>query len=386
VLLHPTLIARVDQEGGESDISDFTGTVDSVQSMSMEMTFNHSRVSVLLTNNTVIEIDEIITTPSVPGFDLALLVSAGNRVEVAGTYDIADNRVSAAKIERKVEEGAEYQGIVVGLDSLSFDILILDPRDSGFEVGSIMRINYGTDTFFLFTAPTGIASADCLGLGQKARVSGAPHNPLLSRKIRLEETTLKGRLTGLGSNQNQAAIQVDKIEGVEVGVIPGFENPLQVEFKASMPPGLDIQERIELDGHFNRLTEGRFLVCGYENEEEGKRLEVSGKVFSLLSTAPLRIRLTVDSDEIEIEDDDEGDDDDEGEKTTTMTILLVENAAIIEKDKENHTSRVISAAELAEGIGAGRYQKLKAGGSYDRGSETLSADLVRADIGKAEKR
>ncbi len=375
LLLMPTLIVKVTTDS-DPEITEFKGVVQSVQSMSLVITHNDSTMNIALTNETVVEVDEIIVLPTSPDFDLTELISVGNTVEVDGILNVDTNTVTATRIERKFENhGLESQGIVVGLNTSSFNLLVLGSRDSGFEPGSVQTITYDDNTFFLYTDPCMSACADQLALGQDVRVTGMPADATVAQKVKLKETKIIGTVVAVNSLLEQISVNVAKIEGISVENIPGFNNPLTVDFVNEFPIDIKVGSVVELEGHFNRKTMGVFTAIDCElvsetdpdGEEAGDGSTWVGKIFSVISTSPLQISLTRGG---------------EGGNIENRTVTVVTDSGTIIFEKYKNTTTMIDAESLAAGINSGRYRMLKAEGTYDNDNNTLSAKKIRADLNK----
>ncbi|MCK4764762.1 MAG: DUF4382 domain-containing protein [Candidatus Aminicenantes bacterium] len=374
LLLMPTLIVKVGPPDEDPEIDEFKGTIESVEAMSMVVTLNDETINIALTESTVLEIDELFTTPAVEGFDLTLLLLPGNIVEVKGTLDVDTNTVTATWIERKIENhGLESQGLVVALGDFangdfSFNLLVLDPKDSGFEPGSIQNILFDANTIFLYIDPPEIAAADQLALGQKVRVTGIPEEAAFAQKIKLRETKLCGTVVSTHPDAKQVVFNVARICGIDVENFPGFINPVTVEFVNDFPTTLEADAETKFEGFFNRVTMDTFAVYVYEEEEDddeegdGEGSTWVGKTFSVISSSPLQISIT------------------RGDSAQTCTVVMGAGVAIVEKDRSVTTQ--ISEAELGANINAGKYDKMKAKGSYDSATKTLTASQIVMDVDK----
>jgi hypothetical protein len=374
LLLMPTLVIKVGPPDEDPDLDEFKGVVQSVEAMSMVITFNDESINIVLTEETVVEVDNLITTPAAPGFDLMTLIYPGCTVEIKGTLDVDTNTVTATKIERKFENhGLESQGLVVGLGDLTFNLLVLDARDSGFAVGSIQTITYDTSTFFVYTKLCEPATPEQLALGQEVRVTGMSDNPAAAQKVKLRETKIIGTVVSGNQTLNQITVNVAKIEGMAVENIPGFNNPMTAEFEYEFPTTGKVDDEIELEGLFNLRTMDVFTVLEYklddddDDDEDGDRQTWVGKQFSVISTAPLQIRLTRGGGNGNIE-------------SRTATVIGNSVTSIIEKNKS--TSTAISAAELVAGINSGKYSQMKAKGIYNKTEKNLTAELVLMTVDK----
>lgn len=374
LLLMPTLVVRVGPPATNPELDEFQGIVQSVEAMSMVILFNDETINIILTEDTIVEVDELITTPAAPEFDLTALIFPGNLVEISGTLDVLTNTVTAAKIERKFENhGLESQGLVVGLGDMTFDLLVLDPRDSGFEIGSTQTITYDANTFFFYTDPYEPATTEQLALGQEVRVTGLSDDPAFAQKVKLRETKVIGTVTGVNQAQNQITVNVATIEGIAVENIPGFVNPMLAEFEVEFPADVAVDDEIELEGQFNLRTMDVFTVLGYEldddddDDDDGDQRTWVGKQFSVITTAPLHISLTRGGIGGNIEQ-------------RTATVIVETDTIIIEKDRSNSTE--ISGSDLVNGINSGKYSKMKARGTYNTTDKTLTAELIVMDVKK----
>jgi hypothetical protein len=376
LMLMPTLIVKINDYGdGDPELDEFKGEVVSVESMSLVVSLNDGQLNVSLSDTTVVEVDELIVTPETEGFDLTALIFPGNLVEVKGTLDVETNTVTASYIERKFENhGPDVKGLVVALAEDSFDMLVLDPEDSGFELGSTQTISYDDNTFFLFTDPCQPAAAELLALGQKVRVTGLPDNPAFAQKVKLCETKLIGTVLSINSSLNQITLEVARIQRVSIDAIPDFVNPVVVEFEGEFPVDIAVDDVIEVEGHFNRVTEGVFTAVSYEvedddDDEEGSHATVVGKIYSLISASPLQISITRGGEGGNIE-------------ARTVTVVVEADTEIIERQQNNNSTMTISQEELIAGVTDKVYWKLKADGSYDRLTQILTAEKIIADIKK----
>lgn len=381
ILLMPTLVLRTYISYSDVELDEFTGVVQSVESMSLVMTINEAEdsdtINVVLTDTTIVEVDEIVTMPSLPGFDLTALIFAGNLVEVKGTLDIETNTVTATKIERKFEnQGLESQGLIVGLGDSAFDLLVLDAMDSGFELGSIQTILYTENTFFVFTDVYELATAEQLALGQEVRVTGLSEDASQAQKVKLRETKMIGTVASINSGAGQITMNVTTIEGISVDSIPGFTNPVTVEFDGEFPAAAAVDAEIKVCGHFNRTTIGVFTALECEIEEDDEDLDgddedglttVVGKTFSVISSSPLKISITRGQGQGNVEN-------------RTITVQLAADGVIFEKDRS--TTTIITPDALVTGINSSRYDQLKAHGTFNSTDRSLTASKIRADVKK----
>jgi hypothetical protein len=374
LLLMPTLVVKAGPPDDDPLLDEFKGVVESVAAMSLVITFNGETLNIALTNDTVVEVDELVTTPADPGFDLTVLLFPGNTVEVTGTLDVATNTVTASKIERKFENhGKESQGLVIGLGDLTFDLLVLDPRDSGFAVGSTQIITYDADTFFVYSELCEPATAGQLALGQEVRVTGIGEDPAVAQKVRLRETKILGTVASVDQGLNRITVNVARIEGIAVENIPGFNNPMTAEFEYEFPADVQVDDEIELEGFFNLRTMDVFTVLEYElnedddDDDEGDQQTWVGKQFSIISTTPLHIQLIRGGGKGNIE-------------SRTVTVIVESDVKIIEKYKSTATD--ISRTELVQGIEAGKYSQMKARGIFDKTARTLTAELIVMEVKK----
>ncbi len=374
VLLMPTLVIKVGPPDEDPLLDEFKGVVESVAAMSLVITFNGETLNIALTDETVVEVDELITTPADPDFDLTVLIFPGNMVEITGTLDVVTNTVTATKIERKFENhGMESQGLVTGLGDMTFDLLVLDPRDSGFALGSTQTITYDANTFFVYTKLCEPATADQLALGQEVRVTGLSDDPAFAQKVKLRETKIFGTVVSVDQALSQITVNVAKIEGIAVENIPGFNNPMTAGFEYEFPADVQVDDEIELEGLFNLRTMDVFTVLEYElnkdddDDDEGERQTWVGKQFSVISTSPLHIQLIRGGGVGNID-------------SRTVTVVVESGVKIIEKYRGTTTD--ISRTELVKGINSGKYDMMKARGTYDKTAKTLTADLIVMDLNK----
>jgi len=373
IMFMPTLIVKVELEQ-DPYISEYKGTVTEVGDMSLVITHNNSTITINLTNTTILELDEIIIQPQDSGFDLKELIKVGNTVEVYGTLDTETNSVTAERIERKFENhGLESQGIVTEIGQYSFRLLVLDPRDSGFNLGSTQTIYFDNDTFFLYTDPCKSASPEHLEVGQDIRVTGYPDDPSAAQKVKLRETKLLATINSVQTST--ITVNVISTEGISVDELPNFSNPVTVEFSGSFPSDIASGDDIELEGHFNYNTMGIFTARDYEkvidedddtdDGEGGDGHTWVGRSFSVISTSPLKIKL--------IRGEDKG-----NTEHRTVTVLVNSDTVIFEKYR--NTTTMISPSELANGINSDKYRLLKAEGEYNKANNTLTAKKIRADL------
>jgi hypothetical protein len=377
LMFMPTLIVKI-QFSDDPEISEFKGKVTSVREMSMMVEQYGEIIKIDLDNNTVVEVDEVITFADGDGFDLTDLIFEGNLVEVYGTLDVASAIVTADRIERKFENhGLESQGIVTDIKDGSFDLLILNPRDSNFPLGSIQSFNYDNNTFFLYTDPNLAASADNLHLGQNVRVTGLSDNPNHAQKVKLKETRLIGTIDSIGGNF--IFLTVAFIEGITIEKINNFVNPVKVEFNGTFPADITAGEGIKLEGYFNYNNPDVFTAFNYEPLKDEDDEDTSdgeggdghtwvGKYFSVSSSAPLKITLTRGNNK-------------ENNSNRTVTVIVTSNTVLFEKYKSETT--MINSAGLINGINSGKYDKLKAEGVYDALANILTATKIRGGIKKS---
>jgi hypothetical protein len=379
LLLLPTLIVKIDDSSTDLELDDFIGVVDSVQPMALIVILNENSINVLLTETTVVEVGDILVTPSSPGFDLTELIFTDNFVEIRGTFDVLTNTVTATKIERKImNKGSDYKGLVMSTDATSFQLFISDPRDSGLEIGSTQTITFDSNTIFTYTDPCELTTFDNLAVGQKVRITGSTEDATFALKVKLNETKICGTILSLAPDQNQLTLEVTKIQGIQVENIPQFTNPLIVEFDGEFPTELILDSLIVLEGHFNRKEMGIFSATGYqtkeeEDEEDGGVANISGKIFSVTSTSPLIISVTGGGENLG---------DSEAKK---VDVLVNSETTIIERDFNEKTNTTISEAELAAGINQTLYWKIKAQGTFDVTTNILTAKKIRVDIKKDKK-
>lgn len=371
ILLMPTLVVKIGTPENSPELDEFKGIVESVASDSMIITVNGETLNILVTDDTVIEVDEIIITPKDPGFDLFTFFIPTNMVEIYGTLDVATNTVTAVKIERKFENhGLEFQGIVVSLTDASFDVLVLRSRDSGFALGSVQTITFDANTFFLYTDPSKAASFDKLALGQDVRVTGLPTDASIAQKVKLKETKLVGTIVSLDPATGTLVLTVSKSEGIDITKIPLFVNPITVEFIIEFPTDLKVGAEIKLEGFFNRETDGTFSVYTYDPDDDNEEITEEngetvpntwvGKTFTAVSSSEFTITR--------------------GGDAMTATVVLASGVKIIEKDRSETTD--ISASALFSNINSDKYDQMKAKGLYNKGTNILTADLIVMTVKK----
>ena len=197
VELQPTVVVKSTHAAGsekDPEITDFKGVIQSVQSTSLVVSLNDGNVNVDLTEDTIIEIDEVLTTLPEIGNDLTTILVVGDNVEVDGPLNTATNTITANKIERKWSSGSpdekEFQGIVVKKDASSFDVLVLEVSNSGFSPGSTQTVIYDGNTLFLYTDPAAATNIDYLSPGQDVEVTGDVGSDILATRVKLKETKI----------------------------------------------------------------------------------------------------------------------------------------------------------------------------------------------------
>ncbi len=374
LLLMPTLVVKISGTESNPELEEFKGIVHLVTSESeMIITVNGETIKIIITDDTIIEIDELIITPTFPGFEFSHLFLPGNIVEIYGTLDVATNTVTAAKIERLFENHAlGFQGIVVNKTDLNFDVLVLGSRDSGYTLGSIQTVTFDNNTFFLYTDPAKAADFEKLAIGQDVRITGTPEDASAAQKVKLKETKIFGTIVSLNAALSQLVFTVKKIEGIDISNIPGFINPITVEFVVEFPSDLKVGAEISLEGFFNRETDGTFSVYTYDPDDEESGNETVnntwvGKIFSVLSSSPPMFSITRGGSGGNIEN-------------RTVTVNVDSSTIIVEKNKSSTTS--ITAAELVDRINSGAYSQMKAKGGFNSSEKTLLATQIVMTVKK----
>jgi hypothetical protein len=372
--LNPLIIARVDDTptGGQK-IEDFKGIVQSVSAMAMTVSLGAGSVKVLLTPTTTVEANGAFLSAGTPGFDLSTIIKSGNIVEVDGTFNAAQNTVTATYIELEDSlsgiSGPEAQGLVVALGANSFELLVTESRDSGFTPGSIETITYDGSTFFKWSDPSAVASSSNLRQGMEVRTTGSSGAPAGALEVKLRETELRGNILSVSAGALQATMNVALIEGVSISQFPGFSNPVTLQFFVSMPTGISVGAFVETEGHFDRTTNGIFDVTDDDTHgEDNHTHSLEGYTFSIVSTNPLVLSLTGQLESAT------------GVTVITGTVVLASNVVIIEQNDNADTKVQISASALEAGINAGKYVELKAEGPYDAQSNTLTATKIVAEM------
>ncbi len=378
LMLMPTLIVKINNvEDGDCQLDELKGEVISVDSMSLVVMFNGNELNVALTDSTVVEVDELIMNPTYPNFDLTALLFPGNTVEIKGTLDTETNTVTATSIERKFDdEGVEYKGIILATGETTFDLMVLDALDSGLEIGSIQTVTITEDTFIFYCDPYTPAIQEMLAVGQRAKVLGSGDDLSQAEKVKLCETKLKGTVVSVNPELNQITMNVECICGVNVASIPNFVNPIVVEFENGFPTDVVVDDEIKVEGHFNRVTIGVFTAVSYEIENEddddegendGSHGTVVGKIYSLVTTAPLVITITRGGEGGNMDG-------------RTITVEVTTGTDLIERQQTGNSTKSITQEEFIEGINNKTYWKLKADGTYSDGK--LIAGKIIADIKK----
>ena len=378
LMLMPTLIVKINDEDGDCRLDEFKGEVISVDSMSLVVLFNYNELTVNLTDSTVVEVDEVIVNPTYPNFDLTTLIYPGNFVEIKGTLDAATNTVTATSIERKFDdEGVEYKGVILAIGDTTFDLMIQDAGESGLEIGSTQTVTIDENTFIYFCDPYAAATQDMLALGQRAKVLSSGSDIALAEKVKLCETKLKGTVASVSPELNQITMTVACICGVSVENIPGFVNPVVVEFEGEFPADAVVDDEIKVEGHFNRVTIGIFTALDFdleddddddEGEGDGSHGTVVGKIYSLVSSSPLVITITRGGEGGNMEG-------------RTITVEVTGDTDLIERQQTGNSTMSITQEEFIEGVSNSTYWKLKASGTYNS-EGTLVAEKIIADIKK----
>jgi hypothetical protein len=372
--LNPLIIARVDDTPtGGQHIEDFKGVVQAVRPMEMVVTLGAGTVRVILTANTIVEANGTFTSAGSAGFDLTTIVQSGNIVEVDGLFNAAQNSVTATKIELEDGlsgfNGPEAQGLVLSLGTGSFDMLVTESRDSGFVPGTTQTITYTGSTFFKWDDPDAVAASSNLRLGMEVRTTGSTGTPAAAQGVKLRETELRGTITAVNAGALQATMDVARIEGVSVSTFAGFSNPVTLQFFGTMPVSISANSFAEVEGHFDRTTNGFFDVTdGDAHGEDNHTHSLEGNGFSIVSTNPLVLSI---SGQLESAT---------GVVSITGTVVLAGNVVIIEQNDNADTKVQVTAAALEAGINSGKYVELKAEGPYNAQTNTLTATKIVAEM------
>ncbi len=385
VELHPVLIIKIDpqfsgaedgDDEDENEIDELKGVIESIDKMSMVVSFNGSSINVTFTENTIIEVDEFITTPPGIDNDITSVLFVGDNVEVDGPLDPGTNTVIATKVERKWGDpkGIEFQGVVFGMSTSSFDVLVMNSGDSTFTPGIVQTVNFNMNTLFLYTDPAAVTKSGYLEIGQDVKITGEQSGLFTATRVKLRETKLKGIAAGPGPSANQFYIKADTVEKMSSSNIPGFTNPVLVELKNPGNDPLIIAEgsKFEVEGQFNRASMGVYLASEWEaEEEEEEEVEIESKDFSIFSNSPLKISATGVFKGL-------------GFTTSTTIQILVEGSTSITKnEKGNKTSMTMQ--ELIDGINDGLFESLEAEGWFDDTTNILTAKKVKVEVAEAEE-
>jgi hypothetical protein len=339
----------------------------------MVVTLGAGTVRVILTANTIVEANGTFTSAGSAGFDLTTIVQSGNIVEVDGLFNAAQNSVTATKIELEDGlsgfNGPEAQGLVLSLGTGSFDMLVTESRDSGFVPGTTQTITYTGSTFFKWDDPDAVAASSNLRLGMEVRTTGSTGTPAAAQGVKLRETELRGTITAVNAGALQATMDVARIEGVSVSTFAGFSNPVTLQFFGTMPVSISANSFAEVEGHFDRTTNGFFDVTdGDAHGEDNHTHSLEGNGFSIVSTNPLVLSI---SGQLESAT---------GVVSITGTVVLAGNVVIIEQNDNADTKVQVTAAALEAGINSGKYVELKAEGPYNAQTNTLTATKIVAEM------
>ncbi|CAG0948973.1 hypothetical protein PLCT2_00062 [Planctomycetaceae bacterium] len=369
VSLNPTILARL-ESSGVKHAEDFKATVVSVKPMAMQVTLGGGNLAVTVVSTTVVEAGGTSTTGSATGFDLNNYVQINDIVELAGNYNAATAILEASRIE--VEDGLsgfsgpEAEGVVVGLAASQVSVLVLDARNSGLSPGSVQNFSVSASTSYQYDDPYAAATFTSIGLGQEVRVTGTTGSPLVAQQLKLRETSLRGGITAVNAGLNQATLNVTSIEGVALASVPGFTNPVTVQFSGPIPTAVTVGASVELEGHFNRSAAGLFDVGAGQTGVENETAEIEGTVFGVTTSSPIELSITGDGISMGLPN------------PSTIKVVLTAACVIIERDSGTITP--ISSSALLAGINSGRYAELRAEGLYDPATNTLTASNLRADL------
>ena len=362
--LSPVLMARV-HGAGDRGLDDFTARVTAVGPNHLEVALGAGTVRVeLLPAARVVSPNGQVSTPGAPGFDLTTLVPVGALAEITGRYDVAARLVRASEValeDGPSGRGPGFGGVVLALGADRFELLVLDPRDSGLAPGAVTPVSLAPSTGFSYDDfPAAVASATSLAPGQEVRVLGSPG--AAATAVRLRQTKLRGTITAVDAARNRLTVTAASFEGVAVSRLTGFQNPVTVQLDG--PAGLTVGGRVELEGQWNRTAPGVFDVPALAARADDDA-ELEGRQYTPGSAAPLSFTLTGDGGLLG--------------SPLTATVRLAPGAVLVERDRAGLTTPV-SEADLAAGIAAGRYEELKVEGAWDAASSTLTATKVRADL------
>ncbi|MEN8223106.1 MAG: DUF5666 domain-containing protein [Acidobacteriota bacterium] len=385
VELHPVLVIKVDPEFSadpieqgdeeENEIDDLKGIIESIDKMSMVVSFNGSTVNVSLSSTTIIEIDEFITTPPEIDNDITSVLFVGDSVEVDGPLDAGTNTVNATKVERKWGDpkGIEFQGIAFNIGSASFDVLVQNSENSAFVPGTVQTVNFNSNTLFLYTDPSAVTNSGHLDNGQDVRVTGDDSLGFTATRVKLRETKIKGTVSGYGSSSNQFYVKADTLEKMNPSSIPGFVNPVLVELKNfGTDVTISIGSKMEVEGQFNRASMGVYLAVEWEaEEEEDEEVEIESKDFSIASTSPLTIDAAGIFSDLGFT------------TTTTIQVLVGGSTSITKNEKGSKTS--MTQQELIDGINDGLFDVLEAEGTFDNATNILTAKKVKVEVAEEEE-
>jgi hypothetical protein len=364
--LQPVLLLEVEDSGVTRELEDFKARVQAVGTNTLDVALGAGTARVQVDGATQLVAGGRVTSLS-SGASLAALFAPGDAVEVRGRYDVNAKLVRAAAVELEdglgfSASGPELEGLVVALGSGQVSVLVLDPRDSGALVGSTRAFALGANTQYGYDHfPAVAASESSLALGQEVRTFGSG----TANGVKLRQTRLEGTVLAVDAAQRQLQVTVTRLERVDVARVPGFANPVLIQLDGPVPAAAAVNAAIELQGQFNRTAPGVFDVAaaGVQPDVDDDQLE--GVIFSVLSTNPLRVELTGDGGLLG--------------NPLTATVALANGATIVERDAAG-VSTPTSEADLAAGIAAGRYDELRAKGTYDANTGLRTATSIRADL------
>jgi hypothetical protein len=346
---------------------DIKGTIDSVDTDEIVLRnvsgLGNGTIRVKTDGSTEVEVNDVeVVGPA----DLTAILTAGMRVEVEGSYDTTIGAVRATEIEEcdGDDDGREIEGVVTAIGTGTFDIHVIGSGDSGLAVGSTQTVTHDAGTTFVYDDPDGPADKTDLVVGQAVEVEGSSASALDAEEVELSDTQLRGTVTAV--NGTQFTLDVTTVERVAVGSLTNFSNPVTVETGQTVT--YSVNDTVEVEGHFNRTTVGIFDAASTDDDDDDDDAEIEGETFSVAGTAPLTLSVTGEGEGLGLSN------------PATITVELGANVTIIEKDEVNDTVSLIDAATLEAGITAGTYDEIEAEGSFDAGSNTLTARKIKVEI------
>ncbi|MCC6574241.1 MAG: hypothetical protein IT462_10660 [Planctomycetes bacterium] len=284
---------------------------------------------------------------------LALFVSA---CDIGGVDSLID-RLKA------IGGGAQAQGVVVGLGDNSLSVLIQQAGDSSYTVGNISEFTIDGDSTFAYVG--GVAAGFVsLELGQHVKIKTPKDAAFRVSSMELMNTDLHGVVESINEGMNEFTMTATIAQGVDVGTIAGFGNPVTVRFATALPSGLSVGADADVRGVFNRTAPDIFDAVDSAAEVTGSMQAAN---FGLESVSPLEITITGDGGGLGLAN------------PATVKVVLGTSVAMVERTAGVDTS--ITATQLAAGILDDRYASLFVEGSYDAATNTLTASALRANVG-----